>query len=54
MPIEKFLRYFPDYQVTETQLVYARYLEQQGKTFLVHFGFDNAEDITWSHLATIQ
>ena len=54
MPIDQFLKYFPDVQITQAQLAYCRYLEQQGKVFCVDFGYKNAEDITWSHLATIQ
>jgi hypothetical protein len=45
--IENFLRRFPDYKTTPSQLAFAKYLEQQGLRFLVDFGFENAERITW-------
>jgi len=47
--VDEFLRRFPDYPATKSQIDYARYLEQQGLTFLVDFGFENAEDITWAN-----
>jgi hypothetical protein len=45
--IDDFLHRFPDYPATPRQLDFARYLESQGLVFLGHFGFENAEDITW-------
>jgi len=45
--IERFLARFPDYQTTPAQLAFAKYLEQQGLRFLIDFGFENAERITW-------
>ncbi len=45
--VEEFLHRFPDYVVTPEQLAFAKYLEQQGLRFLVDYGFENAELITW-------
>jgi hypothetical protein len=45
--IERFLRRFPDYETTPSQIAFAKYLEQQGLRFLIDFGFENAERITW-------
>lgn len=45
--VEKFLAREPDYEVTPEQVAFAKFLEQRGLRFLIDFGFDNAERITW-------
>ena len=47
MSVEWFLRQFPDTPATPAQIAFAKYLEQQGLSFLIDFGFENAERIAW-------
>lgn len=47
MSVEWFLRQFPDYKATPEQVAFAKYLEQRGLSFLVDYGFENAERIAW-------
>jgi hypothetical protein len=59
MRVDDFLRYFPEYPgphfperpvPTNEQIAYCRYLESVGKKFLVDFGFENCESITWAEI----
>lgn len=50
MKIKEFLRHFPNYIVSQSQLAYADYLERQGLRLCIDFGFENAEDMAWDRL----
>jgi hypothetical protein len=50
MKVADFLRIFPEYQVSFSQLAYADYLERRNLRFLIDFGFENAEALAWGEL----
>lgn len=54
MTVREFIKHYPDYQVTESQLDYALYLERRGHRFLIDYGFENAERIAWAEIETVQ
>ena len=41
MTVEEFVRFFPDFQISQDQLTSSRYLQEIGLEFLVDFGFEN-------------
>ncbi len=42
MKLKEFLRLFPDIKLTNTQIAFCLFLEQEGQVFCVDFGYGNA------------
>lgn len=50
MLVNEFRVRYPDVYFTQEQLACCHYLERQGQTFLIHFGYQNAPDKVWGQL----
>jgi hypothetical protein len=47
---DEFMTRYPDVRATSEQMACCRYLERQGKRFLVDFGYENAPAIVWREM----